>query len=136
MTTLCNPLYTWDVMECYKSVFCNVKVFPYISVSIVCMDPHSQRCFKSLHLTSHVSLFSQGYAERLRPLVTDGVYFMHKSLTGPSKKILVEGANAALLDIDFGELRWVCGIDYEEDTGIFPASGGNGCLSAQGRTPS
>lgn len=45
----------------------------------------------------------QGYAERLRPLVTDGVYFMHKALTGPSKKILVEGANAALLDIDFGE---------------------------------
>lgn len=44
----------------------------------------------------------QGYAERLRPLVTDGVYFMHKALTGPSKKILVEGANAALLDIDFG----------------------------------
>uniref|UniRef100_A0A4W5RE53 Adenylosuccinate synthetase n=1 Tax=Hucho hucho TaxID=62062 RepID=A0A4W5RE53_9TELE len=42
------------------------------------------------------------YAERLRPLVTDGVYFMHKALTGPSKKILVEGANAALLDIDFG----------------------------------
>lgn len=27
---------------------------------------------------------------------------MHKALTGPSKKILVEGANAALLDIDFG----------------------------------
>lgn len=45
----------------------------------------------------------QVYAERLRPLVTDGVYFMHKSLTGPSKKILVEGANAALLDIDFGK---------------------------------
>lgn len=43
------------------------------------------------------------YTERLRPLVTDGVYFMHKALTGPSKKILVEGANAALLDIDFGK---------------------------------
>lgn len=41
----------------------------------------------------------------MRPLVTDGVYFMHKALTGPSKKILVEGANAALLDIDFGENR-------------------------------
>uniref|UniRef100_A0A671TNU5 Adenylosuccinate synthetase n=1 Tax=Sparus aurata TaxID=8175 RepID=A0A671TNU5_SPAAU len=49
----------------------------------------------------------KGYAERLRPLVTDGVYFMHKALNGPSKKILVEGANAALLDIDFGEHRLV-----------------------------
>lgn len=48
------------------------------------------------------SFNQQVYAERLRPLVTDGVYFMHKALTGPSKKILVEGANAALLDIDFG----------------------------------
>uniref|UniRef100_A0A7N6AXM7 Adenylosuccinate synthetase n=1 Tax=Anabas testudineus TaxID=64144 RepID=A0A7N6AXM7_ANATE len=47
------------------------------------------------------------YAERLRPLVTDGVYFMHKALTGPSKKILVEGANAALLDIDFGTYPFV-----------------------------
>ncbi|XP_077360366.1 adenylosuccinate synthase, like [Festucalex cinctus] len=49
----------------------------------------------------------KGYAERLRPLVTDGVYFMHKALTGPSKKILVEGANAALLDIDFGTYPFV-----------------------------
>ncbi|XP_069556707.1 adenylosuccinate synthase, like [Brachyistius frenatus] len=47
------------------------------------------------------------YAEKLRPLVTDGVYFMHKALTGPSKKILVEGANAALLDIDFGTYPFV-----------------------------
>lgn len=62
--------------------------------------------------TAHTGF--QGYAERLRPLVTDGVYFMHKALTGPSKKILVEGANAALLDIDFGEHCWVCGINYED----------------------
>lgn len=53
----------------------------------------------------------QGFAERLRPLVTDGVYFMHKALTGPSKKILVEGANAALLDIDFGEHCWAYRIN-------------------------
>ncbi|XP_032388604.1 adenylosuccinate synthase, like isoform X2 [Etheostoma spectabile] len=49
----------------------------------------------------------KGLAERLRPLVTDGVYFMHRALTGPSKKILVEGANAALLDIDFGTYPFV-----------------------------
>ncbi|MBN3313940.1 PURA2 synthetase, partial [Atractosteus spatula] len=49
----------------------------------------------------------KGYAERLRPLVTDGVYFMHTALQGPPKKILVEGANAALLDIDFGTYPFV-----------------------------
>lgn len=46
---------------------------------------------------------SQDYAERIRPLVRDGVYFMYDAIHGPLKKILVEGANAALLDIDFGE---------------------------------
>lgn len=40
--------------------------------------------------------------ERIKPMVRDGVYFMYKALHGPEKKILVEGANAALLDIDFG----------------------------------
>lgn len=35
-------------------------------------------------------------------MVRDGVYYMYEALHGPPKKILVEGANAALLDIDFG----------------------------------
>lgn len=35
-------------------------------------------------------------------MVRDGVYFMYDAIQGPLKKILVEGANAALLDIDFG----------------------------------
>uniref|UniRef100_A0A5F9CT58 Adenylosuccinate synthase 1 n=1 Tax=Oryctolagus cuniculus TaxID=9986 RepID=A0A5F9CT58_RABIT len=46
----------------------------------------------------------KGLAERVRPMVRDGVYFMYEALHGPPKKILVEGANAALLDIDFGAL--------------------------------
>jgi adenylosuccinate synthase len=36
-------------------------------------------------------------------MVRDGVYYMYEALHGPPKKILVEGANAALLDIDFGK---------------------------------
>ncbi|XP_078516617.1 adenylosuccinate synthetase isozyme 2-like isoform X2 [Lissotriton helveticus] len=47
------------------------------------------------------------YAERIKPLVKDGVYFMYQALHGPPKKILVEGANAALLDIDFGTYPFV-----------------------------
>uniref|UniRef100_G3TB45 Adenylosuccinate synthetase isozyme 1 n=1 Tax=Loxodonta africana TaxID=9785 RepID=G3TB45_LOXAF len=49
----------------------------------------------------------KGYAERIRPMVRDGVYFMYEALHGPQKKILVEGANAALLDIDFGTYPFV-----------------------------
>lgn len=36
-------------------------------------------------------------------MVRDGVYFMYEALHGSPKKILIEGANAALLDIDFGK---------------------------------
>lgn len=36
-------------------------------------------------------------------MVRDGVYFMYEAIHGSPKKILVEGANAALLDIDFGK---------------------------------
>lgn len=39
-------------------------------------------------------------------MVRDGVYFMYEALHGSPKKILVEGANAALLDIDFGKLNF------------------------------
>lgn len=48
------------------------------------------------------SRYMEDHAERLRPMVRDGVYYMYEALHGPPKKILVEGANAALLDIDFG----------------------------------
>lgn len=67
------------------------------------------------------SRFMQEYGERLRPMVRDGVYYMYEALHGPPKKILVEGANAALLDIDFGRvigtwwlaldlIRWICEV--------------------------
>ncbi|XP_053215704.1 adenylosuccinate synthetase isozyme 1 isoform X2 [Podarcis raffonei] len=49
----------------------------------------------------------KGYAEKIRPMVRDGVYFMYEALHGSPKKILVEGANAALLDIDFGTYPFV-----------------------------
>ncbi|KAM8860078.1 adenylosuccinate synthetase isozyme 2 isoform 2-T2 [Spinachia spinachia] len=47
------------------------------------------------------------YGQRIKPMVRDGVHFMYEALHGPPKKILVEGANAALLDIDFGTYPFV-----------------------------
>lgn len=41
------------------------------------------------------------YRERVKPLVTDTVLFMSKAIK-EGKKIIIEGANAAMLDIDFG----------------------------------
>lgn len=42
------------------------------------------------------------YAERMRPLVSNTISYIHKCLM-EGKKVLVEGANATMLDIDFGE---------------------------------
>ncbi|KAK2108834.1 Adenylosuccinate synthetase isozyme 2 [Saguinus oedipus] len=49
----------------------------------------------------------KGYMERIKPMVRDGVYFLYEALHGPPKKLLVEGANAALLDTDFGTYPFV-----------------------------
>jgi len=46
------------------------------------------------------------YAEKIRPLVTDTVDFLKRELRN-GRKILVEGANAAMLDIDFGTYPFV-----------------------------
>uniref|UniRef100_H3AR52 Adenylosuccinate synthetase n=1 Tax=Latimeria chalumnae TaxID=7897 RepID=H3AR52_LATCH len=64
--------------------------------------------YKSMYPTLEIDVEGElrkleTYAERVKPMVKDGVYFMYKALHGPEKKILVEGANAALLDIDFGK---------------------------------
>lgn len=41
------------------------------------------------------------FAERLGPYITDTVHFMNESIL-QKKKILVEGGQATMLDIDFG----------------------------------
>ena len=49
---------------------------------------------------------SQDYAEKICPMVTDTVYLINEAIQG-KKNVLVEGANAVMLDYDLGEL--VCG---------------------------
>lgn len=46
------------------------------------------------------------YADMVRPYVKDTVCFLHTALR-QGKTILVEGANAAMLDIDFGTYPYV-----------------------------
>ena len=42
-------------------------------------------------------------AEYFRPMTIDTVAYLNDSILDGSKKILVEGANATMLDIDFGK---------------------------------
>lgn len=63
-----------------------------------------QRMFPSLKvdIDSELKRYKK-FSEKVRPYVFDTVSYLDKALkTG--KKVLVEGANAAMLDIDFGEL--------------------------------
>ncbi|SAM84568.1 uncharacterized protein UBRO_05854 [Ustilago bromivora] len=48
----------------------------------------------------------RAFAERLRPHIVDGVTFIHTALA-QNRKVLVEGANALFLDIDFGTYPFV-----------------------------
>lgn len=50
--------------------------------------------------------FCQAFAERLRPHIVDGVTFIHEALA-QNRRVLVEGANALMLDLDFGTYPFV-----------------------------
>lgn len=53
-----------------------------------------------LDIESEVSRYKE-YASKIRPLVRDTVSYLNKAIK-LGKRVLVEGANAAMLDIDFG----------------------------------
>jgi adenylosuccinate synthase len=58
-------------------------------------------------VTRHVLLETYyNYAERIAPYVTDTVAFMHETLAA-EKRILFEGAQGTMLDIDFGTYPYV-----------------------------
>ncbi|MEO1993908.1 MAG: adenylosuccinate synthase [Planctomycetaceae bacterium] len=66
----------------------------------------------------HQAIFEEytGYAERLRPYVTDTTRFLHEALAD-NKRLLFEGAQGSLLDLDHGTFPFVtssnssgCGI--------------------------
>ncbi|XP_043273699.1 adenylosuccinate synthetase [Venturia canescens] len=66
-----------------------------------------QRMFPALHVDVKSELERyKGYAERIRPFVKETVTYLHNALKS-GKKVLVEGANAAMLDIDFGTYPYV-----------------------------
>ncbi|XP_067943536.1 adenylosuccinate synthetase-like [Watersipora subatra] len=69
---------------------------------------HFERLFPDadLKLESELQTLLQDYRERLRPLVRDTVALLNKQLS-LGKKILIEGANATMLDIDFGTYPYV-----------------------------
>ncbi|XP_002739027.1 adenylosuccinate synthetase isozyme 1 B-like [Saccoglossus kowalevskii] len=47
------------------------------------------------------------YGDKIRPMVGDTIYALFEALNDPHKNIIVEGANATMLDIDFGTYPYV-----------------------------
>ena len=66
---------------------------------VITMKSGNETCDNQTHLGPLL----QAFAERIRPNVCDTVLYVNKAIKA-KKKIIVEGANAALLDIDFGIL--------------------------------
>lgn len=65
------------------------------------------RLFPSIKVNVDAELLRyKEYADKLRPYVKDTICFLHTALR-QGKTILVEGANAAMLDIDFGTYPYV-----------------------------
>ncbi|XP_017142120.1 adenylosuccinate synthetase [Drosophila miranda] len=65
------------------------------------------RLFPSINVDVEAELTRyRDYAEKVRPYVKDTICFLHTALRN-GKTILVEGANAAMLDIDFGTYPYV-----------------------------
>lgn len=61
-----------------------------------------QRMLPDLHVDIEAELGKyQGYAEEVRPFVVETISYLNGAVKA-GKKVLVEGANAAMLDIDFG----------------------------------
>jgi adenylosuccinate synthase len=57
-------------------------------------------------LRSHLTLREQALAERLKPYIIDSIAYIHSAMKS-GKKVLVEGANALMLDLDLGTYPYV-----------------------------
>lgn len=60
---------------------------------------------KYINIVKFISIIKE-LAIRLQPYIVDGVVFMNKCIAS-NQKILVEGANALMLDLDFGTYPFV-----------------------------
>lgn len=64
-----------------------------------------QRMFPQLEVDVDAELTRySNYADQIRSLVTETVSYVHRAVK-KGQKVLVEGANAAMLDIDFGTIN-------------------------------
>lgn len=95
MEDLYSPVFKEKLMELTESRKALVKFY----------DPSDDTVDEALDFEKIYQEYSS-YAEQLRPYVCDTITLLHKALER-NEKVIVEGAQATLLDIDFGSYPYV-----------------------------
>uniref|UniRef100_A0AAV2JNT3 Adenylosuccinate synthetase n=1 Tax=Knipowitschia caucasica TaxID=637954 RepID=A0AAV2JNT3_KNICA len=100
-----GPVYSAKAARCGLRICDLLYDFDQFSERYKGLAKHYKGMYPTLEIDIEGELTKlKGCMERIKPMVRDGVHFMYEALHGSPKKILVEGANAALLDIDFAVL--------------------------------
>uniref|UniRef100_A0AAV2KCJ7 Adenylosuccinate synthetase n=1 Tax=Knipowitschia caucasica TaxID=637954 RepID=A0AAV2KCJ7_KNICA len=103
-----GPVYSAKAARCGLRICDLLYDFDQFSERYKGLAKHYKGMYPTLEIDIEGELTKlKGCMERIKPMVRDGVHFMYEALHGSPKKILVEGANAALLDIDFGTYPFV-----------------------------
>jgi len=103
-----GPTYASKAQRLSLRVCDLVGNFDVFSEKFKLLANHFQRLYPGLEVDIKGELCKyKKYAERVRPLVHDTVAYMNQALQDPNLSIVVEGANAMMLDIDFGTYPYV-----------------------------
>lgn len=90
---VCDLAYDFSVFESKFRALVKYNKDMYMSLSDINIDQELER-YKEIR-------------EKILPCVKDVAFFMHNVLKQESKNVIIEGANAAMLDIDFGTYPYV-----------------------------
>uniref|UniRef100_A0A6U4MSH5 Adenylosuccinate synthetase n=1 Tax=Hemiselmis andersenii TaxID=464988 RepID=A0A6U4MSH5_HEMAN len=98
-----GDLYNWDYFE--AKMRANLASKEKRFAQKFCYPTYKGAPSGEIDLDLEVKRYKE-FAERLRPFVVDSVSYMHEAFSS-GKKVLIEGANAAMLDIDYGTYPFV-----------------------------
>ena len=90
---VCDLMYDFEIFEDKFRSLVKYSKAMYSNLSDINIESELQR-YKEIR-------------EQIRPCVKDATYFLNNMFKIPDKFIIIEGANAAMLDIDFGTYPYV-----------------------------
>lgn len=106
-----GPCYSDKIGRSYAVRVADLRNLDKLADKLVQIVNYKNKLFSTLYGSSAVNANDiinkcQTFAQRLLPFVTDTTEYLHKSIT-EGKKVLFEGAQGALLDLDHGTVPYV-----------------------------